>query len=285
MGAAETPEAPVDERDDQVPSEILQAPEDSAAVFQVQMVPIDSIIVLEPLRRPINVGNVYRLAKSIERDGLKMPIDVVLIRSGMYRGRYQVIAGAHRLAACEKLGMKEIMVRILKREEAIAWEEAENIFRHLPALDESIALVNYAQKHRLEVNSSANNRQPHDRGFSRVAEALGYDRKRVTEAYAHGALSEPIRERIRALGLDDNRKVLTQLSKMTSLSEQERFLDGKGSPPLRVKKGKGEVTNTNATAMRNSLHFLCAVWKKSAVKKLYDEQSDEIRQQFRNSLT
>jgi hypothetical protein len=111
METTETPERPVGDHDGQEQSGILHSREDSVVAFRVQVVPIESVIVLDPLRRPLNVANVYRLAKSIERDGHKIPIDVVLLRTGIYRGRYKVISGAHRLAACEKLGMKKIMVR------------------------------------------------------------------------------------------------------------------------------------------------------------------------------
>ena len=152
------------------------------------------------------------------------------ITGGANKGKCQVIAGAHRLAACGTLGMTTVLVRFLTPGQAKGWEEAENLFRHLPALDESVALVNYAEKKGLTTVPTGKGRQPHDKGYSRVADALGYDRKRVTEAYAHHALPDSIKSRVRLLRLDDNRKLLTKLSKIKTLAEQRKLLDSMKRP-------------------------------------------------------
>jgi ParB family transcriptional regulator, chromosome partitioning protein len=259
-----------------------------AAVFRTETMPIDDILVLDALRRPLNPANMDRLVKSIERDGQKTPIDVVRLTKGIHRGKCKVIAGAHRLAACERLGMTKVLVRILEPEQAVGWEEAENLFRHLPALDESIALVNYAEKRGLTTVPTAKGRQPHDKGYSRVADALGYDRKRVTEAYAHHALPDSIKSRVRLLKLDDNRKFLTKLSKIETIAGQSKFLDGMQSPSTNAEnKGQLEASPEHAPASaltKTPLDTLFACWEKSSVKKVYDKQSKEVRQRFRASL-
>ena len=60
---------------------------------------IELIAVVSPSRRPIDQAAVKRLAESIARQGLVTPIDVVRIETGIHRGRYKLIAGAHRLEA------------------------------------------------------------------------------------------------------------------------------------------------------------------------------------------
>jgi len=79
------------------------------------------------------------------------PIDVVRIETGIHRGRYKLIAGAHRLEAYDQLGRSTIQARILAGDDAVAWEEAENLLKSgLSVLDESIAIVRYA--HRLKLS-------------------------------------------------------------------------------------------------------------------------------------
>jgi ParB-like chromosome segregation protein Spo0J len=287
--ASEMSSTPASETGDQKTDQPLQAPSGSAAAFRIQIIPIDNIVALEPLRRPLNAANVARLVRSIERDGLKTPIDVVPFSDrNILRGKYQVIAGAHRFAACERLGMEKIAARILEPKQAVGWEEAENIFRYLPALDESVAIVNYAQKHGLAEVASAKGSQPHDKGYSRVANAMGYDRNRVKEAYAHHALSETIKSRVRLLELDDNRRFLTQLSKIDTLAGQGKFLDSKQPPSTKSENTKGQGAESKAdpapAPKKEAMEALLACWEKSPVKKMYEKQSDEVRQDFRASL-
>jgi ParB-like chromosome segregation protein Spo0J len=279
--ASEISKSPAAEHDDERTTGGSDIPD--AAVFRTEIMPIDDIVDLDRLRRPLNPANLERLVKSIERDGLKTPVDVVILTKGILGGKCRLIAGAHRLAACERLGMKKILVRILEREQAVGWEEAENLFRDLPALDESVAMVNYAKKKGLEEFTSAKGRQPHDKGYKRVADALGYDRKRVAEAYAHHALPESIKSRVRLLELDGNRKFLTRLSKIATLEEQREFLDGVQSAAAK-KKGKIDEEDPVPPSTKTPLETLIEDWKRSPVKKVYDKQSEEVRQRFRASL-
>lgn len=58
-----------------------------------------------PDARPLDGVTVAALAQSIEDIGLRSPINVRLVGND-----YELIAGSHRLAACERLGQTEILV-------------------------------------------------------------------------------------------------------------------------------------------------------------------------------
>src|SRR4051812_42823361 len=93
------------------------------------IVDIDIELIIFGPRRSIDEEAVKRLAKSISRQGLMTPIDVRPIEKGILRGKYWLIAGAHRLEACTQLGHSKIKARILAKHVAVAWEEAENLLR------------------------------------------------------------------------------------------------------------------------------------------------------------
>ena len=165
---------------------------------------IDIELISLGSRRPIDEEAVKRSPKSISRQGLMTPIDVVLVKKGMFRGRYMLVAGAHRLEACIQLGRSKIKARILSKDDAVAWEEAENVIRSgLKVLDNSIAIVRYARRLKLSGSDAkpTGGHQPHDKGYAKLARASGFSRKRVTEAYAHDALTDEVKSRVRSLAL------------------------------------------------------------------------------------
>jgi ParB/RepB/Spo0J family partition protein len=250
--------------------------ENAAASARTKMISVERIFINESTRRPLNLDAVARLAKSLLRDGLKTPIDVVPIRKGILRGHYSLIAGHHRFAACQTCGMTEIPARILDRGQAKGWAEVENLLRNLSALDESIAIVNYAKKMKLRKSTLLKGRQPHDKGYSRVAEALGYARRRIAEAYAHTELSETMQVRVRELKLDDNCKFLTQLANKKVLVEQEKLLSSKQTCP-KVKKAS---VSEDDQPPPEPLGALLACYEKSLVKKMYRKQTADVQRQF-----
>jgi ParB family chromosome partitioning protein len=105
-----------------------------------------SLIITFGVRRPLNTKIVDALADSIKKRGLQYPIDVYALR-GTVKGKFALIAGAHRLAAFEKLGRTVIPARILSRDEKFAWHELENLLRaELTVLEMSEALAALGRK-------------------------------------------------------------------------------------------------------------------------------------------
>src|SRR3954451_24444272 len=100
-------------------------------------VPIEEITVSEASRRPIDPKAVDRLARAIARSGKITPIDVIRRKTITGATKLELCAGAHRHAACKKLGLTEVPVAILTAAQAKSWEPAENLFLHLRVLDES----------------------------------------------------------------------------------------------------------------------------------------------------
>ena len=62
-------------------------------------------------------GELAALAASIARHGLLQPI---VVRANAQAGRYALVCGARRLAACRMLGMKEIDARLVEGDDAEA---------------------------------------------------------------------------------------------------------------------------------------------------------------------
>lgn len=71
--------------------------------MKVITIAIDEIEVQERLR-PVTESLVKALAANIEREGLRLPIEVRRRRGGTW----VLVAGAHRLAACRLLGHETI---------------------------------------------------------------------------------------------------------------------------------------------------------------------------------
>ena len=248
----------------------------------VTEISIDAITVKD--RRPIDNEQVQIYAKSIERDGMKTPIDVVRAGTG-----YLLVAGAHRLAACKTLGMKTISARVLSEEQAKGWAHAEDLFRHLKKLDEFIHMVEYIHEHNLTrhpIGLLKGGRQPTDKGYSRAAQATGWSHNRIREAYLHWALPEPIKEKVRLHKLDDNRDFLTRLSRLSSPAAREALiLEMKGSRKSYSKKtDKSAVLGLSVAARRARMTLLGDLWFESEVKEVYDQQPVDIQQEFLRSL-
>ena len=62
-------------------------------------------------------GELAELAASIARHGLLQPI---VVRAGAQAGRYALVCGARRLAACRMLGVREIDARLIEGDDAEA---------------------------------------------------------------------------------------------------------------------------------------------------------------------
>jgi ParB family transcriptional regulator, chromosome partitioning protein len=93
----------------------------------------------QPIRG--NLGPINELAASISEKGLLEPIVIRPVD-----GRFEIVAGNRRLAACKSLGMRKVVCHILDFTEKEAYEAAliENVqHRTLDAVDEARAFKRY----------------------------------------------------------------------------------------------------------------------------------------------
>ncbi len=94
-----------------------------------------------PLRLEGENKGITELAESIRRIGLINPLVVAL---GPDDDRYRLIAGHRRFAACRRVGLKEVQVRIIKGDQREICEItlAENLFRKdLSPVEMAVAVV------------------------------------------------------------------------------------------------------------------------------------------------
>ncbi len=99
-------------------------------------VPLDLIDLGENVR-DIDEANVDALASSIALLGLINPVTVRPVG-----GRFRLVAGGHRYAACRKLGLDEVEVTLREQERSSADSAAENIVRkQLSPLQEARAVA------------------------------------------------------------------------------------------------------------------------------------------------
>ena len=86
---------------------------------------LDQIDVGENVRDELDTAHVDDLAASIQLRGLIVPLNVRPASTG----RYQLVAGFHRYAACAKAGLQDAPVTLRDRTETSADTAAENILR------------------------------------------------------------------------------------------------------------------------------------------------------------
>ena len=156
--------------------------------FAVSYVKIDKIR-LPKSGRDLDEAVVVALMDSIGCIGMQHPISVIR-RRGMI-SRYRLVAGAHRLSACRRLGHSEILAHVISRKDARLYKPAENLQRsELKLLEKYTAIVEYERaSKRIQPRSSV---QPHDTGLSATARELKLNRRIIREARAAQALARPL---------------------------------------------------------------------------------------------
>lgn len=126
---------------------------------EITLIPVGAILASDRLR-PVDEAWAEALAESIRDHGLEQPIVVRVVRSAQdplenddltigvsptgYVDHYELVAGAHRLAAIRRLGLDEIpaIIRDLTADEARIVEIDENVMRReLSELDKSVFLA------------------------------------------------------------------------------------------------------------------------------------------------
>lgn len=113
--------------------------------YQIGLVDVDAIITEGQLvREDMNSDHVIELSNSIAAHGLLEPIVVRKTAIG-----YQLIAGAHRLAACKRLGWTDIPANILPSSNTAPVKSLaliENIIRRDLSLEEECQAITTLQE-------------------------------------------------------------------------------------------------------------------------------------------
>lgn len=173
-------------------------------------------------RRPINEDAMPSLMASIKEIGLQYPVTVREVdfwhdeELGDQDGAYVLVAGAHRLEACKRLGMFHIdaNVETWDQDTARMWEISENLHRaELKALEKDEQIEEWRKLHVSKVAKIAppsGGDQPKERGIRKTAETLGIHRKEVHNAMRVASLPEEAKRAARETGLDDNRSALLE---------------------------------------------------------------------------
>lgn len=139
-------------------------------------------------RQSGNDPSIIELAASIRRHGLLQPI---IVRRNPQAGRYALICGARRLAACRMAGLTHLDAIVLDVEEpeAAACYMEEHLTRRAPGFMEEAQAVERA-------------------GVQRVLERFALPTARIGERLAMLALPEEVRSQAAALTLEQARPLL-----------------------------------------------------------------------------
>ncbi len=270
-------------------------------------IPIDSIKIL--IGRRIDEKLVAAIAKSIEREGLHYPITVYW-RGGLWRAKYVVVAGVHRLLGTKLAGGSTIRVEIIDPEKADAWRNAENLLRNEPsALERAQGIADFARCILPNQTPPKGGEQPHDRNISRVARELGFGRRTVRNAFQIDALTERIKGLLVKSKLEDNESLLVKLSQLETETEQCSAISARIKSKSKPKKleaapatkdGNSTMPRSCQEAQRpaiddwdadidppsenDALDQLNVSWLKSPTEALFRASSRKVQREFQKGL-
>jgi ParB family transcriptional regulator, chromosome partitioning protein len=275
----------------------LPVSEDSATSvensYKVVFVKINDIKLFRRVR-PLNRKKIKQLAVAIEDHGLKEPIHLFKYHDG-----YGIASGHHRYEATKLLGWSAIPAFIIAKDQAEAALWSLNLHRSdLGILERSEAIVGYIEaRSKLPAAGKSpprGGRQPHDKGYSKIAATLAFSRKIVAEAHRHVALPNAIKKTIKKTPHLNKRSILNQLCDMSSDTERQKFIEACSSTSRKRKKEDKSIKGHKASrrkkpvteAKRSRTLFILRValllrkWKRSDVKRCFDRMGNEVRKEF-----
>jgi ParB/RepB/Spo0J family partition protein len=170
-------------------------------------------IAIPEKSRSIRQDTVDDLAASMEQIGLHTPISVCNSKEGI-----QLVAGRHRLEAAKKLGWKRIDAIVMHDDklDRRIWHNAENLDRaELTALERAEAVTERAKDVAKKAAQDARpgGRQPHDKGVSKAAKAIGVSRDNIRRSRTIAGISSAAKKAASDAGLTDNEAALLKIAK------------------------------------------------------------------------
>ncbi len=209
-----------------VPSQGQQSlPRQEGSRRDLRAIPIDSVLLPEG-RAVLDDDVVGALASSMAEIGLQVPITVLQITA-----KYQLVAGAHRLAAAKRLGWSAIDAFVARDEvSAKVWEAEENLLhRKLDVLEHSEWLTQWATlvlgdsgqpDHKLGIGRPRGGKAEAARRLPFLAKSEAAARKEIERAEKIAALSPEAKQEIRRLGLADNQSALLDIARQLTADAQ-----------------------------------------------------------------
>jgi ParB-like chromosome segregation protein Spo0J len=193
----------------------------------LERVLVEDVQVISKHHREVDARKVASLAASMAKIGLRTPITVRRIKKGLGTTVLALVAGGYRLAAAKSLGWKNIDAFIMEGNETDArmWQLIENVHRaELTALERAESVAELVQLVRTsekggQVGHPGGN-QPHDRGISRAAKALGFTRQEVRRSLEIAGISPEAKATAKEKGLDKKQSALLKIAKQQGVKAQ-----------------------------------------------------------------
>jgi ParB family transcriptional regulator, chromosome partitioning protein len=221
-------------------------------------------------RRECDPEKVKTLAASISMAGLRTPITVRRIekeRDGVSTTVLALVAGGYRLEAFKSLGLKRIAAFVIEgdKRDARILQLIENLYRaeltalqHAEDLAELIELVQADKGGQL---AQAGGKQPHDRGVSRAAKALGFSRREVRRSLQIAKITVEAKAKAVEVGFDKKQSRLLTIAKEEGAEAQLAKIDemtearssGSKTSPSSKTKAKSSKTKAKKTASNDAV--------------------------------
>jgi ParB family chromosome partitioning protein len=177
-------------------------------------------------------------------------------------------------------------------EEAKAWKASENLHRNeLNELLKSLNIVDYAEERKqlpsVKNETPKGGKQPHDKGYAKLAKATGYHRKRIGEAYNHASFPKSVIKAILAQRKLNKLATLNLLAEMKTEAEQLRFIrEHSHASRTKSKVGTKSVKPTHSEPAKSKRSDSMAVtalkrkWEASSFRAFYEAQPARARKEF-----
>lgn len=205
--------------------------------MQVKEIRLKSIQLSE--HRSLNKKKLGAIKGSIKEIGLKTPPTVREVEEGVYT----LVAGNHRLEAAKRLGWKKTRCFVIEsKADARLWTIAENLHRaELRPSEEAESLKEWERLLRKRTkavqDAQPGGRQPHDRGITKTAKALGMSRENVRRLRTIGNISKKARAAAEEAGLSLNKEALIKIGKgktpKAQLEKVRELAESHEAPPRR----------------------------------------------------
>ena len=162
-------------------------------------------------RRGVNDGAVTRLMESIVRLGLRVPLAVRTVPEfdipgeGLVSNVRLLVAGAHRLEACRRLGWEEVpVVEISDETDARLWEIAENLHRaELSVQERADHIAEWMRLTGERIVASCDSSKPGPKGVLRAAARdLGIGKDEASRSVRIAGITTEAREAADQAGLN-----------------------------------------------------------------------------------
>lgn len=241
-------------------------------------------------RRKASVQQVKELAASIKLIGLKTPITVRKVR----KGRYDLVAGHHRLEAAKLLGWKRMSCSVLEGDvkDAVRWEISENFHRtELSVLERSEALIRMVDDLGFDQLDQKPKKVRADRLDTKAANNItlpgkSFHAKRhaVARARKIAGLSEEVKKKVKSVGLDNNQKALLKIA-VAPVKEQEELIKSLASRSKKTRSDKSERQASDSQILepkgKAALGRLKRAWSKaSKLRSAWTKAKPPVRQRF-----